>query len=83
MSCIFCSVFFFIKHQHSFEMLSIAWRWLGEFCRYLLSGEGESTARDCLSRSGLDDSAGPLTITNAHNASAASQDQTTVRPALF
>jgi len=44
---------------------------------YLLTGEGESTARDCLSRSGLDDSAGPLTITNAHNASAASQDQTT------
>ncbi|KAG2594359.1 crossover junction endonuclease MUS81-like isoform X2 [Panicum virgatum] len=44
---------------------------------YLLSGEGESTARECLSRSGLDDSAGPLTITNAHNASAASQDQTT------
>jgi len=75
--------FLIIKHQHSFEMLSIAWRWLGEFCRYLLSGEGESTARDCLSRSGLDDSAGPLTITNAHNASAASQVQTTVRPALF
>ncbi|XP_039850711.1 crossover junction endonuclease MUS81-like isoform X3 [Panicum virgatum] len=44
---------------------------------YLLTGEGESTARDCLSRSGLDDSAGPLMITNAHNASAASQVQTT------
>ncbi|PAN26553.1 hypothetical protein PAHAL_5G021300 [Panicum hallii] len=43
---------------------------------YLLTGEGESTARDCLSRSGLDDSAGPLTMTNAHNASAASQVQT-------
>ncbi|PUZ53019.1 hypothetical protein GQ55_5G020400 [Panicum hallii var. hallii] len=44
---------------------------------YLLTGEGESTARDCLSRSGLDDSAGPLMMTNAHNASAASQVQAT------
>ncbi|RCV29026.1 hypothetical protein SETIT_5G450200v2 [Setaria italica] len=44
---------------------------------YLLTKEGESTARDCLSRSGLDDSAGPLLINSSHSASAASQIQTT------
>ncbi|CAL4959479.1 unnamed protein product [Urochloa decumbens] len=45
---------------------------------YLLTGEGENTARDCLSRSGLDDSAGPrpLMTTSTHNAPAASQVQT-------
>ncbi|WVZ67444.1 hypothetical protein U9M48_016519 [Paspalum notatum var. saurae] len=35
--------------------------------KYRLTEEGEGTACDCLSRSGLDDSAGPLTITGAHN----------------
>ncbi|CAL4945570.1 unnamed protein product [Urochloa decumbens] len=45
---------------------------------YLLTGEGENTARDCLSRSGLDDSARhrPLMTTSTHNAPAASQVQT-------
>jgi hypothetical protein len=36
----------------------------------MLTQEGEGTARDCLSRSGLDDSARPLTIIGAHNTSA-------------
>ncbi|CAO2181761.1 unnamed protein product [Urochloa humidicola] len=45
---------------------------------YLLTGEGENTARECLSRSGLDDSEGPrpLMITSTRNAPAASQVQT-------
>ncbi|PWZ30018.1 hypothetical protein Zm00014a_040754 [Zea mays] len=38
--------------------------------KYMLTQEGEGTARDCLSRSGLDDSARPLTIIGAHNTSA-------------
>jgi hypothetical protein len=64
---------FFIKHQHSFEMLRTDWHQLGEFLRYLLTEEGERTACDCLSRSGLDDSAGHLM----------SPVQSTVRPTLF
>ena len=36
----------------------------------MLTQEGQGTARDCLSRSGLDDSARPLTIIGAHNTSA-------------
>ncbi|CAO1943015.1 unnamed protein product [Urochloa humidicola] len=45
---------------------------------YLLTEEGENTARDCISRSGLGDSAGPrpLVITSTHNAPTASQVQT-------
>ncbi|KAF8646988.1 hypothetical protein HU200_065502 [Digitaria exilis] len=44
--------------------------------RYCLTKEGEKTARDCISRSGLDDPAGPL-LTSAHSASSsANQVQT-------
>ncbi|KAJ1255880.1 hypothetical protein BS78_K139900 [Paspalum vaginatum] len=38
--------------------------------KYRITEEGEDTARDCLSRSGLDDSAGLLTITGAHTTAA-------------
>lgn len=56
---------------------------LCEFFRYCLTKEGEKTARDCISRSGLDDPAGPL-LTSAHSASSsANQVQTNVRPTLF
>ncbi|TVU36881.1 hypothetical protein EJB05_18834 [Eragrostis curvula] len=39
---------------------------------YSLTQEGHATARDCLSRAGLDDSAGLLDISGAHNTSTAS-----------
>lgn len=47
--------------------------------KYRLTKEGEDTARDCLSRSGLDASAGPLTITSVHNTSAACHDSSVSR----
>ncbi|XP_062208067.1 crossover junction endonuclease MUS81-like isoform X2 [Phragmites australis] len=42
--------------------------------KYMLTEEGEGTAHDCLSRSGLGDSVGPLIITSAHNISVASHN---------
>jgi len=61
---------FVIRHPLCFEMLSISWSLLGEFCRNTLTVEGEGTARDCLSQSRLYDFAWPLMIISAHNTSA-------------
>ncbi len=42
------------------------------FCRYMITEEGKSTALECLSRSGLDDHAAPLVINSAPDTSNAS-----------